>query len=261
MQTFASGTDIDEIKTNASLHDYYVSLIVNFSGQYTCKIGVYSEDSHVINRFRISPLTNTKEHIGSFNKVEKNVEILDCEIKYEDNEVISEVVKVLKNSQNKSRTFSSGKYSADDYVLENPKWDKLSNVKQTSLFWTDQRFKPNKEKALLDNATMLDMVIETLMLDEDMQGELLQISIEVENATILVDIKDSYFISILSKIEAIVNAFLTLKSIQEIIRDINQYTIDYEVEEIEYLIKHLSNYKNIKLIFERLLKEKINDGL
>jgi len=38
MQTFFSGTDTDELITNAKLYNYYVSLIVNFDGKYCAKI-------------------------------------------------------------------------------------------------------------------------------------------------------------------------------------------------------------------------------
>lgn len=38
MATFFSGTDMSELHDNAPLHNYYLSLIVNFDGNYTAKI-------------------------------------------------------------------------------------------------------------------------------------------------------------------------------------------------------------------------------
>lgn len=43
MTTFFSGTDNDELMTNVGKHNYYVSLIVNFSGNYSCKVAFLSD--------------------------------------------------------------------------------------------------------------------------------------------------------------------------------------------------------------------------
>lgn len=40
MTTFFSGTDTKELEDNAGNYNYYVSLIVNFSGKYCCKIAI-----------------------------------------------------------------------------------------------------------------------------------------------------------------------------------------------------------------------------
>lgn len=43
MATFFSGTDMSELHDNAPLHNYYLSLIVNFAGSYTAKIAYVAD--------------------------------------------------------------------------------------------------------------------------------------------------------------------------------------------------------------------------
>jgi proteasome lid subunit RPN8/RPN11 len=43
MSAFFSGTDTDELMQNADKHNYYLSLIVNFSGNYVAKVAFLSE--------------------------------------------------------------------------------------------------------------------------------------------------------------------------------------------------------------------------
>jgi hypothetical protein len=43
MSAFFSGTDTDELMTNVDKHNYYLSLIVNFAGIYSCKVVFLSE--------------------------------------------------------------------------------------------------------------------------------------------------------------------------------------------------------------------------
>ena len=42
METFFSGTDMSELHTNVDKHNYYLSLIVNFSAKYTAKVAFLS---------------------------------------------------------------------------------------------------------------------------------------------------------------------------------------------------------------------------
>jgi len=43
MSAFFSGTDVDELMQNSDKHNYYLSLIVNFSGNYVAKVAFLSE--------------------------------------------------------------------------------------------------------------------------------------------------------------------------------------------------------------------------
>jgi hypothetical protein len=47
MNAFFSGTDNDELMENVDKHNYYVSLIVNFSGNYACKVAFLSETKNI----------------------------------------------------------------------------------------------------------------------------------------------------------------------------------------------------------------------
>lgn len=52
MKAFISGTDFDEIITNASHYNYYVSLVVSFDQDYTCKVAFPTEVKNTV-RFEI----------------------------------------------------------------------------------------------------------------------------------------------------------------------------------------------------------------
>ena len=70
--TFFSGTDIDELKSNSFLYNYYLSVIVNFSKSYSAKIAIPVEsDVSITSWFK-----NTLGKLVPFKNVEKTKSIL-----------------------------------------------------------------------------------------------------------------------------------------------------------------------------------------
>lgn len=74
MSTFFSGTDTDELNTNTHLHNYYLSLIVNFSGVYCAKIAFIAE---VEKAFKFK---NTDDTPIQANSTEKIIVKIDLDI-------------------------------------------------------------------------------------------------------------------------------------------------------------------------------------
>ena len=78
MSTFFSGTDTSELKDNCKNFNYYLSLIVNFSNQYSAKVGFYSSSE-------VKTKLSLKDSLGKlFNKqivkTEESILIGDLDI-------------------------------------------------------------------------------------------------------------------------------------------------------------------------------------
>lgn len=82
MDTFFSGTDLDELRDNSGPHQFYLSLIVNYKdgGKFSAKLGIMSE---VEMEFKYT----FREGINLFKKnptkTEKQLLMIDCNIVYE----------------------------------------------------------------------------------------------------------------------------------------------------------------------------------
>ncbi len=87
MQTFFSGTDTDELVSNAGSHNFYLSLIVNHKSDFCAKIGIAVEvESEVKNKFLFSHGLSFKSFINNEKvetKKEKQLLTIDCIIEFE----------------------------------------------------------------------------------------------------------------------------------------------------------------------------------
>lgn len=105
MQAFFSGTDIQELKDNASNYFFYISLIVNTSDKYVCKI-VIPTKTNIKSEYLI------RDNTGNIKKVFKTNEtneLLDCdlEVVFENTLIVENWVKeriVLINESKKEKT-------------------------------------------------------------------------------------------------------------------------------------------------------------
>lgn len=140
MQAFFSGTDMSELHDNAPLHNYYLSLIVNFSGNYVARIAYVAE---VQNKNTVT-FNNSEdvEQVVEKETKEKVLVMMDLEII---KPVLQEVVPtyfqerydVLKAKKEASRPVyntyspsSTGGRSYKDYE----DWEKDGSAKQGTLF-------------------------------------------------------------------------------------------------------------------------------
>lgn len=83
--TFFSGTDMDELKSNAGAHNFYLSLIVNFKdgGNFCAKIGIIAE-AEVETKYNFFHGLNFLGLNENLPKVkEKRLMIIDCIVEYE----------------------------------------------------------------------------------------------------------------------------------------------------------------------------------
>jgi len=83
--TFFSGTDMDELKSNAGAHNFYLSLIVNFKdgGNFCAKIGIIAE-AEVETKYNFFHGLNFLGLNEKLPKVkEKRLMTIDCIVEYE----------------------------------------------------------------------------------------------------------------------------------------------------------------------------------
>ena len=102
MQSFFSGTDTEELLTNADKYYYYLSLIVNFDGNYCAKIAFPSETSEQV-------ITYKSKH-GEY-KINNNNQIIftaSCDINletYTPSDFVKQQLEVLKTKNSTKNLF------------------------------------------------------------------------------------------------------------------------------------------------------------
>jgi len=79
--TYFSGTDMDELHTNVDKHNYYLSLIVNFNGNYAAKV-VFLSDMHTTSKMNFVNDAGVLKHFKQ-SKVEKHMVEIEMRIFFE----------------------------------------------------------------------------------------------------------------------------------------------------------------------------------
>ena len=84
MEAFFSGTDTEELKSNAGAHNFYLSLIVNFrnGGNFCAKIGIIA-DIEVETKYKFSHGLSFKGLEDSKPTLDKQLLTINCVIEYE----------------------------------------------------------------------------------------------------------------------------------------------------------------------------------
>jgi len=122
MNTFFSGTDTDELMTNADKYNYYVSLIVNFSGNYSCKVAFISE---VENQFSISYKGDDgKLKIMRQDITEKQLVVVNMNIslKYDNPffyERLNQIRNKIKEAEKKAKSLEKSTQKSFDFSKNN----------------------------------------------------------------------------------------------------------------------------------------------
>ena len=144
MATFFSGTDMSELHDNAPLHNYYLSLIVNFDGKYTAKIAYVAE---VTNRnillFNNSEDQQQRVESETTKKVlvMMNLDIIKPVFQEVVPEYFQERWLFLDNEKSKKKATGFQSHYGSTYVGGGTKsfrefedWEKNGSGKQSSLF-------------------------------------------------------------------------------------------------------------------------------
>lgn len=103
MKTFFSTTDMKELEDNVSNHNYYLSLIVNFQGNYSAKVAFISN----INTERKMTYMDDNGKLKSFTtkSKEENIVLIDMEIvsDYKDEFFYNTYKNIIKEKEEKER--------------------------------------------------------------------------------------------------------------------------------------------------------------
>lgn len=125
MSAFFSATDTDELQENVDKHNYYLSLIVNFSGEYKAKVAFIS-DVHTHSKMSFIDDNGKKSHFKT-DTIGKNMVTIDMDIVYdydEDffyNRYTQVVEKMKKKAERKPKWGSDSSWNkVDNGVLELP---------------------------------------------------------------------------------------------------------------------------------------------
>jgi hypothetical protein len=117
MKAYFSGTDMSELNDNVDKHNYYLSLIVNFAGQYDAKVAFLS-DVHSSAKMNWIDDSGKKQHFKT-DRVEKQMVTIDMDIYYEDNDQF--FYKSFRNLKDKAAKAAKAKESKK--WVKGSKWD------------------------------------------------------------------------------------------------------------------------------------------
>lgn len=144
MSAFFSGVDMSELHDNAPLHNYYLSLIVNFSGNYVAKIAYVAEVEN--NTTMKMSWNNSKDEpesqVTSTNTTKKVLVMMDLDI---EKPAFQEVVpmyfqdrhsflKDQRDARKALQTTSTSSVVGRGSFKEFEDWEKIGSSKQGSLF-------------------------------------------------------------------------------------------------------------------------------
>lgn len=137
MDTFFSGQDMDELKSNSGSHNFYLSLIVNHRSVFNAKIGVVAEvEKQTTSKYVFGHGLAFKGWLdGLIKKEEKDkcLMTIDCEIEFEQAEFEVDRYEAIRLEKMKSKattypTFAGMHYSPDLFSEENVN-NKKPNIK------------------------------------------------------------------------------------------------------------------------------------
>lgn len=106
MKTFFSGTDIDELETNAGSHNFYLSLIVNYDngGQYTAKIAIIADvETETKYKFNNGVKLSGIDEDKPIKNSSKRLITIDCDIIYDVDSFDAERYNTLIKSKTQKR--------------------------------------------------------------------------------------------------------------------------------------------------------------
>jgi len=163
MGAYFSGTDDEELYENAEHYDYYLSLIVDFKGDYCAKISIPAEDS-----CREITVKNTSIKIKVPTK--KEVLSLDVDVSLESDEIddirYKEVSKIVaERNKKKFNKTKYNKHSIHNNSMYSNVYDGIEPHVQRSFFEEELI-----EDVIVENISNESLLGKLIMLDEEYEG-------------------------------------------------------------------------------------------
>lgn len=144
MSAFFSGTDNDELMTNVDKYNYYLSLIVNFSGNYACKVAFLSEVKNTSWMY----YTNDQGKLMKFKTetAEKNMVTIDMNIvlEYDNQFFYSRLQQVKDKIENAKKAEKKAKALSEKSQMKIP-YSEYYQKPYTGYKQADPNFMTNSE--------------------------------------------------------------------------------------------------------------------
>lgn len=163
MSVFFSGTDTDELLSNADKYPFYVSLIVNNDGDVCAKIGSYAEE--IKTTYSTKVMNKKGKYITkTFHKTQKAVIVYDCEIEFEkDLKIENQLDVCVAIKRKRAEELEKNKTS----LFSNSNWANTGN----GFKWNNQI--PDTKKAAKTTYTKAADLIK-IVCDEDINSYLVE---------------------------------------------------------------------------------------
>lgn len=163
MSAYFSGTDTEELMQNSDKHNYYLSLIVNFSGNYVAKVAFISENDTTSQMHYIDDNGRFKKFTQKVKKKNLVTINMDIVLEYSDKFFYDRIKQVEKKIEDKNKREIASRTKYQPYKTS--KYDRT--FVQRSFMDEDRRFyedvkstKVNPET--IDPENMTDAQIELL---------------------------------------------------------------------------------------------------
>jgi hypothetical protein len=240
MNTFFSGTDINELMTNVGKHNYYVSLIVNFSGNYSCKVAFLSEVESTTWMHYVNDHGELKKFKQNYSQ--KHMVVIDMSIimGYQDEffyKRISQIQQKIEDAK-KIRQLKSNKLGQKSLTF---KGSENSNVKYYSEHNTpDPRNLTNGE---IEHLTRNILALNTDLNEERSVYTMLHFLAEKTTE----DEIDLYCDYLESNIELIISEFFDNK----VLTDKEEEIV---IEEVCLSINRFGSIKAVKILVEKVIE-------
>lgn len=115
MDTFFSGTDTSELHSNSNNYNYYLSLIVNFSGKYTAKIGIKGKYKKEYKEFSFEYRGDSDDDSKIiFDNTDENADAIaeiTCDVLYEVPQHIVDLADKIEKSKTVTPSVVYGSYT------------------------------------------------------------------------------------------------------------------------------------------------------
>jgi hypothetical protein len=259
MDAFFSGTDMSELHENVDKYNYYLSLIVNFSGQFKAKVAFLS-NSEVKSKMTMID-DNGKLKLFTLKKKEKSMVIVDMEILLDYQEEFfydryTQVVKAIQKKKEEAEKNQVTKYSSSnnyDNQLTLPEFkNSFSSVKLDDV---DPKNLSDKEIAMLAK----NIISITPSLDETRNVYILLHLLTESKGNTSPDDIEFYYDYLSLNLESILEAFFdcdiapdeTEIVIKEVVAYLETFAGNVKISEITRGIqKVLMDYARFKKQFE-----------
>lgn len=163
MSAFFSGTDMDELMQNSDKHNYYLSLIVNFSGNYVAKVSFISERKVKSEMYYTDDSGVLKKFIQEKN--EKTLVVLNMDIILEyNNSFFYNRLKEVKEKIQKAKEEAERKrkYVSPNYGF-NGGQTKMSLPRDIDYDWKERGKPEKRDKKAPDPSTLSTPEINRLL--------------------------------------------------------------------------------------------------